>query len=592
MRHVFFAVLSAAELEISLPLKVELYLNAYFDGIRRHTPYPTEEERGSSGLADTSMFSGYLNIDQGKENSIKAIKAINAIVEDKKNKGKAINAIIENKKKAINAINAIIEDKENTFKEIEKNKENAIKAIKAINENKEIEKNKENAIKAIKAINGNKEKAIKAVTLTEPIFVNLNDDESGKYNLNGLRRYLILKGVILGKGTNDLLTRFRNRIISNVNKVNDKCTNKKTSEVDSGLGSTIGGEYTCELTKKDKNLWESYAENRVKLDDFLSIASQYEIGPELLLGNSLGRIDYAVNALHSPYIQFPVLWNQELQLDQARLFLRELIVNSFFNSYPGIPDPKIMKSEFLERNGTVDSLVYQWVRDLWVHFQNTRPSKQSKKVQARHFLDRQEYLTPDARSYLLKILSNDPHIYNWLRKISENQYVMDQLSTHLLDHLYRPLFQSLGRLGEIRRRPVDFKSIAIENYQEFRHFNKPKVQTGIQIVDLLPASRDDLVSMSVNEGGVIAKVAAKAEGAAAYDMNKLQMIVRNIELLKQTLDGSQSSESVQEAEDLDSLSEAISERTQRAKVRKFEELSDLSESGKAVGYSPGCFRQG
>ena len=55
----------------------------------------------------------------------------------------------------------------------------------------------------------------------------------------------------------------------------------------------------------------------------------------------------------------------------------------------------------------------------------------------------------------------------------------------------------------------------------------------IEIVELLPASRDDLVSMSINEGGVVAQVAAQAEAMGAYDFNSIKMMSRNLQQINE-----------------------------------------------------------
>jgi hypothetical protein len=221
------------------------------------------------------------------------------------------------------------------------------------------------------------------------------------------------------------------------------------------------------------------------------------------------------------------------------------------------------------------------------------------KVVIREFLDANSYLTPDAQSFLLEKLTEDRNIFNWMEAISGSQFVMDQLAANLLGSLYKPLFGTLNTLVQIGRHPVDYKSIEMGDYEDFIHWQRTKNQKGIQIVDLLPASREDLVSMSINEGGVVANIAAKAEGAASYDLNKLQTALRMADALNQTQSISRSNENERSnstlQETLDGVTRSggsVAEQLEMARNREFSDMSSLSEAGKSIGYNLGASGRG
>ncbi|MEW6158889.1 MAG: hypothetical protein AB1813_15805 [Verrucomicrobiota bacterium] len=186
----------------------------------------------------------------------------------------------------------------------------------------------------------------------------------------------------------------------------------------------------------------------------------------------------------------------------------------------------------------VASLVRQFASEMTSSPSDNREEaskEMRRRVMATLLLDRHPYLTDDSRKQILRVLVKERSIFDWVEMITEDQHTMDQLSAHLLEALYRPLFSALDSLNRIERQEVPFQSITLADYERFRLRSKPQLQRGIQIVDLLPASRDDLVGMAINEGGVVAKIAAQAEGAAAYDLNQLQTVLRNAEILRGAL---------------------------------------------------------
>jgi len=419
IRHVFFAVLAAAEIEAPLPVKVQLYADAYFDGIRRFTSNPSDKERPvEKRFIPTTMYTS-------------------------------------NKYKA--------ELFEQTF---------------------------------------------------------------DLKNSNAVIRYLILKGV-------------------------------KRQEAE---------KYAAELKKNNSN-------GDIKSNSVSSLsASAFKQGIP-----------------PSSYIMKPGLVSLEFQLDKNLQELRTLIVNLFYSNYPDFPDSRIIQTAFMKRQGRLNSLVYQLLRPLWLHFKEKNIGKGSsfRRVQAQHFVDNLDFLSKDSKRYLVDKLTENSEITYWMNSINKNLTLMDQFRDNLIRHLYSPLFKTLARLEKVERRPVAFKDIKKENFEEFRNLSKPKIQKGIQIIDMLPASRDDLVSMSINEGGVIAKVAGKAEAAAAYDMNKLQMVLRNKEILDQALEKNVTGESTRNSEGLGTLTDNISENVAQGKQNNFNDLSELSRAGESLGYSLG-----
>ncbi len=285
------------------------------------------------------------------------------------------------------------------------------------------------------------------------------------------------------------------------------------------------------------------------------------------------------------YLTYPELWLLEKELDESREELRTLIVNKFHTNYPGVPDPDVIKKEYLSHPGRINSLIYIWLRDIWIN----RNSLGDLSVAMQSFLDKSPFLTKDAVNKIIKITSDDSkNINKWIDDIKNTQFLSDQIAQNLLDHVYSPFFNALDQLTKVERHSTPLDQVKKEKFKNFAHWGKPKIQKGIQVVDMLPASRDDLVSMSVNEGGAISNIAGKAEGAAAYDLNQLQMIMRNAELLRQALSQNTSSNTKGESEGIGTLAETLSQTLTNSRQQEFSDLSELNQGANLGAYSLGA----
>lgn len=244
----------------------------------------------------------------------------------------------------------------------------------------------------------------------------------------------------------------------------------------------------------------------------------------------------------SPYIRKPELWLLEMKLDASRSDLRDIIVNMFRSSYPATPDLARIQQSFLAHEDHLVAIIYQMFRDLWNSADDAQVTGYDDVMRGRiqRHLDAHEYLTEDVRRDLIRMLSQAHSMTEWIERVMRHPRAMDQFRSGLLPNLYRDLWDSLGYLAETLRRPVAYSDLVQQNYESFLHWGQPHVQRGIQIVEMLPASRDDLVGLSISEGGVTAKAAAAAEGAAAYDANQVKMASQYLNLLAETARKSQS----------------------------------------------------
>ena len=236
----------------------------------------------------------------------------------------------------------------------------------------------------------------------------------------------------------------------------------------------------------------------------------------------------------SRYIRSPELWIFEKQLDESRCDLRNIVVNMFRSSYPGTPNPRSIQEVFLRSEDNLVAIIYEAFRDLWKDADDLlvidKPKIMAGRIQ--RFLDRHDYLTEDVRRELIGALTTRRGIFAWMDALTGNSRAMDQFRAHLLSRHYKGLWRSLGLMSETLQRPVPYGELTKANYREFQNWAKRHTQQGITITDLLPASRDDLVGLSVSEGGVTAQAAAKAEGAATYDVNRLKMARDYLSLLQ------------------------------------------------------------
>ena len=271
----------------------------------------------------------------------------------------------------------------------------------------------------------------------------------------------------------------------------------------------------------------------------------------------------------APYLRYPQLWPFEQSLDVAREQLRQIVVNAFFSTYPAVPSKDRIQKEFLSDDSRFVALVYEWLRQLWLEFEkqhlldgnsaNDSTTQARMEVLANMFLDRQPYLTDDARRFFLRTLATGSttgnpsrSMFGWMQGLTGSQPLMDQLRRGLLENEYAALWEALSRLSEVQRQAVPFRALTPDKYLTFRQWGRPEIQRGIVIVDMLPASRDDLVAISIREGGVTAQAAAQADFAVAAeaaraDMMQMQQEAKQSELERRKQAGS---ETVKDGDDL------------------------------------------
>ena len=456
-------------------------------------------------------------------------------------------------------------------------------------------------------------------------------DLTGPYNnkkylvtFDTTRDFNVFKGYLYNKGiestdVQSLATRFKDLLDSKTasteattnecKTINENdCANEKAKmSASEKAAKTLAIEAVNKCKGTDSIKLDS---SNLLMENLKQLANCPRVGKIDMIRYLFWDIKYRETAKTSNYLQHPQLWPWELKLDQSREELRELIVNLFHTSYPGVPDAERLKTEFMAKNGHLEAIIYHWLRDLWLYIEDNKLHCDGKtacedkdrafntsndkivKVLIQHFLDKHQYLTRDSRLVILESLLKSNNISDWMKSIFETQHVMDQLSANLLDQLYQPLFDSLARLTKLERHPIPYKYIERQDFDNFMHWSKPREQKNILIVEMLPASRDDLVSMSVNEGGVAAKIAGKADAAASYDVNKLATFRKTMEHLKQELNKSAGSDKADQITTLEDLSKNFNERQKMAKNEKFEELLNMTQSGRMEGYSLGASAKG
>lgn len=511
IRHVFFAVLVAAEKHIVLPQKVELFTNAYFNGVFRFAPEfsPREEQE---------ILKNYIY-----EKILKELDTKRFVV---------------------------------PFKNLDDFSETAryllLKGIRL--------KDLSRMLTRYLALTHQ----TKNMSFIGQIFTGLCTDS--KYKPAGGNC-----GEKIFKGQEDLTTD------NNCDEILGSKSNGK--EPQNEIKTSTLQVLQCISKEKEKNL-DSYKfeESFNSLGTYSTVVNNH-IKKFLFYG-----IKYNKYFKRDPYLTSPELWPFEQKLDESREELRTIIVNKFHTNYPGIPDPDIIKEEYLSHPDRIESLIYLWLRDLWMNREIG-----DLKVITRHFLDKSPFLTKDAVNEIINVVtSNQNDIKKWITNIKNKQFLSDQLATNLLDHVYGPFFNALDQLTKVERHSTPLDQVKKEKFKSFAHWGKPKIQKGIQVVDMLPASRDDLVSMSVNEGGAIANIAAKAEGAAAYDLNQLQTVLRNAELLRQALNDNSSSNTQGESEGIGTLAETLSQTLTNSRQQEFSDLSELNQGANLGAYSLGA----
>jgi len=269
---------------------------------------------------------------------------------------------------------------------------------------------------------------------------------------------------------------------------------------------------------------------------------------------------------------------------------RAIFVNSYYSAYPDVPGRDVIQGAFLEDPEMLSTLVFRWLMESV----NYRLPVSLRRVYVTKVLDAYPFFTPDVRKRLIEAIVGqwadgattkaelDARRLSAFRTIMGDLRMVDQIAGGLVDAYYVDLFRSMNAMAEVGRHPVPFDRITAENYQNFRRWGKLRNQEGIQIVEMLPASRDDLVSMAISEGGVVAKAAAQAEGAAAYDVNKMQMAMRTFDTLR--------SQSSKVTDPKDAAASALAEFG--GSTQKKEQYSALRQGGDLGGYSLGAAANG
>ncbi len=299
-----------------------------------------------------------------------------------------------------------------------------------------------------------------------------------------------------------------------------------------------------------------------------------------------------------PYLRHPQLWLLEMQLAAAEADLRRITGNLFFSLYPRVPGRARLLNEFNREWRNFDSIVYKWLRGLWLECQErefvydppyspkTDPSAPTgfdgnSRIQL--FVYEARFLTPAARDRLREYLRSSRDIYAWLDAITKDSMLVDQLSEKLFGVLYADLIDALGVLANTDRRFLSLDKVEKHDYEAFLDFAKPNVQPGIQVVDLLPSSRDDLVAMSISEGGAVAELAGKAGAAMRYEANALGVLTDALGNSERNFEGSSRGRSEEELFEQDGSGLRSSES-----LREIDEVlraEGIERSGETFGQS-------
>ncbi len=265
-------------------------------------------------------------------------------------------------------------------------------------------------------------------------------------------------------------------------------------------------------------------------------------GPD---ANLAPLLDYRNKRNH--YLEHAELWCWEHRLALTEANLRRVIVHMFRGRYPGSPSAREIQHEVSRDNQHIEALLYRRLRDVWLrhHLVASNSGDTDLPVGARDALrsDLFDVLSADgllppgmARDLIGQIEtpngretstgegappspSRFQSIYSWIWTIMGSPTAVTHLRNHLVAKSYPGLWSALGVLCETRMNDVPFDEVSADHYRRFARTAKPALQPGVQILEMLPASRDDLVAMSINEGGAIFQAAARAEAAAAYDVN-------------------------------------------------------------------------
>jgi hypothetical protein len=315
-------------------------------------------------------------------------------------------------------------------------------------------------------------------------------------------------------------------------------------------------------------------------------------------------VDYYNNSepLRSDHIEtLRDISKNHLESMRAEAELYRLILNSYFSSYPDVPTKQnIQESYFIEHREHLLSVVYDWLDYSCVLFNPENPTLLMQFVHDSRFLsDNGRFLLRALlEKYLPKkedktdyrdCLSNAVHeLFN----DSKNLPLANELSDKLLGEHYKSLWEMLAMIEETERHAVPYEQITLRDYSTFRFWGRPKFQRGIQIVEMLPESRDDLVSMSINEGGVVAQLAGEADGSAAYDLNEAKMAQRYANIIGTQLGKSLSGRQQDLTNGLGTLKQSLEETASDRRQQTVRDLSQLNQSLSSQGYSLGATANG
>lgn len=290
---------------------------------------------------------------------------------------------------------------------------------------------------------------------------------------------------------------------------------------------------------------------------------------------------------------------------QAEADLYSLLLNAYFSKYPDVPSKKsIREAYFDDGNERLRSLVYNWLDYYGVLYHHPFSSSLVKKLGAASFLTRKsqellftvitnqgpslrpaQWTGPEYRTNLSKAVND-------VFTNEANFALVAELDEKLFDFFYQSLWEMATLIEQTERHVVPYSAIRKEDFRTFRSWARPAYQRGIQIVQMLPASRDDLVSMSINEGGVMAKFAAQGGASAAYDLNNLKMAQRYASSAGSSIEKLLESRRQAATNDITALTENLDEQSSGQRRQVFRDLSEIGKSLSSQGFSLGATGSG
>lgn len=291
-----------------------------------------------------------------------------------------------------------------------------------------------------------------------------------------------------------------------------------------------------------------------------------------------------------------------LKAMQAEADLYSLILNAYFSAYPDVPSREsIRASYFDDGKERLRSLFYDWLDYYGVLYESPFSPSLAR------LLGKQSFLSEKSQKMLFQIVTKQlagekltgARYRNALARVVDDTFtnanyypLVAELDEHLFDAHYASLWNIAEMVEETERHVVPYSAIQKEDYRTFRSWARPAYQRGIQIVEMLPGSRDDLVSMSINEGGVVARLAAQGDASAAYDMNNLKMAQRYASMTGKSLDKLLKEREQQKTNGLGTLTEKFSEASSTRNREVYRDLAEIGKSATSQGYSLGATAQG